>query len=167
MSNKSDEGEMIHPPNRLKLKASAPGGISVDEATQVGDKIVTERQGAYLEWSKVDLEELCKMVAAVRADPSQSFDLRNPFYRKLNDVKGQAGTFGFPLITLIGERLCDYLEDLAGAPADPVVIEMHCEAMLALRLQETRGPGGPGEQKLLEGLTRMVERAIQKEHPPS
>ena len=61
----------------------------------------------YLAWADADLTRLQGALAPFQPDL---------LFAVAHDMKGQAGTFGFPLITELAHRLCRLLEN---QPADP------------------------------------------------
>ena len=49
---------------------------------------------------------------AEMASPQKKFNLiRENFFVKMHDLKGQGATFGYPLLTDIGAVVCDFLRD--------------------------------------------------------
>lgn len=94
----------------------------------------------YLAWAEAD-------VARLRAalDPFQP-DL---LFAIAHDVKGQAGTFGFPLITELANRLCRLLES---QPVDQDGAALLVELMSEARSRRLDGDGGEDGRRLLARL---------------
>lgn len=64
----------------------------------------------YRSWAQADLVKLRGILADLRANPADADTLRR-MYSVAHDMKGQAATFGYPLLTRIGHALCRFLED--------------------------------------------------------
>jgi len=57
-----------------------------------------------------------------------------------HEIRGQGGSFGFPLVSVIGDSLCKFLDGrarLAGAELE--VIKVHILAMKAVFRQDLKG----------------------------
>ena len=76
-----------------------------------------------------------------------------------HDIKGQAGTFDFPLLTLIAESLCDMLR-----AADTIedrqigLIEAHIDAIGIIVRRRIQGDGGDMGKQLLSRLQTAVRK---------
>lgn len=65
----------------------------------------------YLVQSKEDLVIMKKLLVRARTAPdAKRFNLiRDKYFLKVHDMKGQGSTFGYPLLTEVGAYACDYL----------------------------------------------------------
>jgi HPt (histidine-containing phosphotransfer) domain-containing protein len=79
--------------------------------------------GQYLQWARTDMAALEANLARVPDDPTA---LKRMF-TVAHDMKGQAGTFGYPLVTELGNRLCRAIEagDAMGHVAELVAALRH------------------------------------------
>lgn len=95
----------------------------------------------YLGWVGAD-------VAAARACLTHPHDFSR-LYTIVHDIKGQAGTFGYPLLTEIGARLCHLLCE----PAPPLErVTALLDAMVLVVEQRLCDNGGVAGQELLARL---------------
>ena len=80
-----------------------------DKATQAISGLTAQ----YVEQAKADLQVMKKLLAQARkATPGKRFRLmREDFFMKVHDMKGQGSTFGYPLLTEVGACACDYLRN--------------------------------------------------------
>ncbi len=94
----------------------------------------------YLTWADGDLTRLRAALSPFQPDL---------LFAVAHDMKGQAGTFGFPLVTELANRLCRLLEqqptDVAGAT---LLVDLVTE-VLRRRLS---GDGGEDGRRLLARL---------------
>src|SRR3546814_6769256 len=58
------------------------------------------------DWAPGAISEMYEVLARVRRPASDRRSCFDAFYRLAHDMKGQGGTFDFPLLTHIGEALC-------------------------------------------------------------
>ena len=106
----------------------------------------------YLAWAAADLEKMRALAErlADRADIER-------LYAVAHDVKGQGGSFGYPLMTAIADSLCRVLKTLQQAEAARPAIAAHLDAMaLVLGERWAGGQGARGEALLLR-LASMAD----------
>lgn len=77
---------------------------------QVSDMLadLTEQ---YPDWTRSELVAMTDFLNRAKStDGDERFSLiRNDFFGKAHDIKGQGSTFGYPLMTDVGAFICDYL----------------------------------------------------------
>lgn len=164
MSQPPTKVEIIMPPNLIKAKASMPGGLSEKEAIKRGDAKVQELAANYVDWAKADVDELQVLMRALlqeKDEEGRRVAVRK-LYKKAHDIKGQGGTFDFPLVTMIGNSLCNYIESLGeDTNVSTEVVVMHVEAARLILMREVKGMGGQTEQQLLDGLRKVVKKTTK------
>lgn len=79
-----------------------------------------------------------------------------------HDMRGQGGSFGYPLLSEIGESLCHFLEgrDYVMAEDDPVVLQSHLDAAAALLAGDVAGDGDDVSRALVDSLTQLVGKRL-------
>lgn len=96
----------------------------------------------YLHWAEADLASLRTALAELSTER---------LFAVAHNMKGQAATFGYPLITAIGERLCRYI-DAHPKDADPARLTALVEAMAQVLTVRLDGDGGTAGQAILARL---------------
>lgn len=158
--------DLIPPPTRVKDKVPPTGGpdprAAILRAIGAAQGLVQDYQG----WAVDDLESLWrafrdardKSAAARQKDIVRMFDIAH-------EIRGQGGTFGFPLISVVGDSLCKFLDGRRTlSPAALEVVELHILAMKAVFRQGLKGDGGTLIKELpllLHALCRRVDPALQ------
>lgn len=99
----------------------------------------------YLQWAAADLAELEANLAQLPGDASA---LQRMFV-VAHDMKGQAGTFGYPLVTELGNRLCRLIE-AGGDGGDVAALVTALHQVIDGHLV---GDGGEAGRALLDGLS--------------
>jgi hypothetical protein len=162
--------EIFMPPNTLKSKASMPGGLSEKEAVKRGDASVQELAGNYVDWATADVDELERMIKElpkIKDAEARRVAVRK-LYKKSHDLKGQGGTFDFPLVTMIGDSLCGYIEGLGeDTNVSLEVVLMHVEAAKIILVRKVKGMGNQTEQQLLDGLRKVVIKTMKGAAKPA
>tara|TARA_R110002110_G_scaffold90632_12_gene235600 strand:+ start:1836 stop:2339 length:504 start_codon:yes stop_codon:yes gene_type:complete len=155
------KAEFITPPNTLKLKVQvAPGEKGIDlAALERAESVISDMQGSYLEWVQNDLKNLEAAISTAMADSGPL----EPHFEKIfsisHDIKGQGGSFGYQMMTNIGNQLCRFIEAM-GAPtkADLHIVRLHFDAMKLVIAKRMEGDGGKTGEELVAGLQAVVAK---------
>ena len=147
---------VIHQPNVLRRKV---GRLVVDAAA-------LERAEAALRALAVsypeELQRGAKAAQAAWEAWSAAFDdatLKQALASIVHDIKGQAGSFDFPLATEIARSLGIVLRnDAERITALRPVVEAHLGALQAVASQGITGDGGAQGAALIAGLRKTLEK---------
>lgn len=157
---KGDPFSFVAPPDFLKHKVVKGRGVDLSTVEERAEALVTSLKAEYLERVQEQLDGMERMIRSARdgAGPDRGATLE-ALSRVSHEIKGQAGTFGFELITTIGTSLCDYVEDAADPGADDITVaEIHVNAMRVVVTDNIRGDGGKVGRQLLAGMSAMVAK---------
>jgi len=133
------ENRSFKPRRHIKQKVR-PGGPSPEAAILSALNAAEDLIGQYQGWAIDDLEKLWKAFLDAsdgRADTERLHEL----YDMAHETRGQGGSFGFPLISVLGDSLCKYLDGRTAVnDRDLEVVRIHILAMKATFRQELKGP---------------------------
>ena len=126
-------------------------------------RVLSEEEliASYLEVARKDVADLEALSAQLRQDPAAWLTVRPTVYRIVHNVKGQGTSFGYPLMTRIGEslmRLVKIAEESA-AP-DPRLLGAHVAALRTVLQHDIRGRGGASGDALAEKLESLVAATL-------
>jgi chemotaxis protein histidine kinase CheA len=160
--------EVFAVPNLLKARASAPGGRSVDEMAESGAAVVSGLACDYAEVATADISAIDAIARAMRKSPRRADDLRPELMRVGLNLKGQAATMGYPLLTEVATSLTDFLDDLKRynrrLSDDPKTalpaVQLHVETLRLLMSDVVQMSGGAAERALINGLKQIVAKAL-------
>lgn len=157
-----DKLEVINPPNTLKQKVGTGGAGAVDlEALERAEQVILGMTDTYLEWVVEDLrkiEEAYKILAAASGDRKAEMD---GVFQVSHDIKGQGGSFGYDLMTAIGNELCRLIEriDKIG-PNEVEAVKVHIDSLKLVIAQNMKGGGGKPGKEILAGLQKICDKLI-------
>jgi DNA-binding response OmpR family regulator len=151
-------------PNSLKEKAG--GGFSgsaeipqdlLNEAEEQLERGSDDFSVWALEYV-TDLSNLCNL--ALEADDDKE---RKNVFSKINllalELRGQGGTFGYPLITTFGKMLFDVTKEGCRDDENAVeIVKSHIDAMGAVLREKVEGDGGEVGRALLASLELAIEK---------
>jgi chemotaxis protein histidine kinase CheA len=156
--------EVITPPDTLKkkVKTGGPGAVDLDTLNRA-EAVITEMTDNYLEWVAEDLAKIHQALEDLKAEKKDHKDALARIFQLSHDMKGQGGSFGYTLMTILGGNLCHIVEKLEDAgSAEVEVIQLHIDAMDLVIAKQMKGDGGEEGEQLLKGLG-LVAAKISKE----
>tara|TARA_B100000315_G_scaffold216963_1_gene217233 strand:- start:191 stop:913 length:723 start_codon:yes stop_codon:yes gene_type:complete len=150
-------------PNTLKDKAggmgdSGPGELPTALLEQAEEQL--ERSSLdFTEWALGYLGQLSTLCDEALGRESN----RGSHFKEINllahELRGQGGTFGYPLISIFGKML--YECTMEGGPQkdnDIGIVKAHIDAMRAVLREKVAGDGGQIGQALLASLQEAIEK---------
>lgn len=134
------------------------GDFEVDpEALARAEAALSALSDDYLRWVKADLAALSDTIAGLRsADPAEWLAAKARLFAIAHDIKGQAATFGFPLLTSLGHTLCREVENAAADAALVDRLEALSAAMVEVISLRLEGDGGARGRDLLARLDLLA-----------
>lgn len=151
-------------PNRLKdkvggLGSSTPGEIPNDLLVQAEESL--ERAALdFTEWAREYLSKLSKQCdLAMQQEPGA----RRRYFTEINllahELRGQGGTFGYPLISVFGKMLYEATGGECREDDNSVeIVRAHIDAMRAVIRDKVSGDGGKLGRELLASLKAAIDR---------
>ncbi len=90
-------------------------------------------------------------------------DMLRDVFSFAHDLRGQEGSFGYPLLSSIGGSLCAFLEarDFRLTEGDAVVLRSHFDAAAAILADEIGGEGDAISQALVTSLSKLVDKRLR------
>lgn len=125
--------EVIKPPNELRkaisrVKAEIPGDDPVARAEEALSLLATE----FTAWMDEESERLNTARKRIKAAGINRADLQ-ALYHAAHDIKGEAATFGYPLVAPVAESLCRIIEQTRDPARIPVkLVDQHVSAVRAI-----------------------------------
>lgn len=149
--------------NRLKEKTAglAPGKTTIStEALKEAEKALTKMSEDYPDWVSGLIVKLQEQHGRCVDTPEK----RHEFFEEINhiahDMKGQGGTFGYPLITKFADSLYGFTVKRPGEITDNQVelVKSHVDSMRAVIRGRVSGDGG----EIGAELSKSLDEAIAK-----
>lgn len=159
---KNDGVQIINPPHPLKHKVSGGGGPS-PEMLAKAEAAIAKMSDDYPTWATQDVDALSALVAKLEPGiDSESEPVREAF-RLAHDMRGQGGSFGYPLMTRIANSFCRFTEKVDALDAGGIgILETHVNAMRAVIGNRVKGTGGEVGDQIADGLDAAVQKYLAK-----
>ncbi|MEQ8604617.1 MAG: phosphorelay protein [Marivibrio sp.] len=159
---KNDAVQIINPPHPLKHKVSGGGGPS-PEMLAKAEAAIAKMSDDYPNWASKDVETLSALVARIEPGVDNEAEPVREAFRLAHDMRGQGGSFGYPLMTRIANSFCRFTEKVDVLDAGGVgILETHVNAMRAIVGNRVKGTGGEMGDQIADGLDAAVRKYLAK-----
>ncbi len=152
--------EIIDVPNALKGKVSyGPDGVDA-AMLEKAEALIANLQGDFVVWVQDDLKRLQQHFDTAKSQPvEERGHAMKEVFGVLHDMKGQGGSFGFPLVTSITNQLCRFMETRTSfGPAEMETISLCINTVRLVVAERMSGDGGMKGEKLLKGIELVFQK---------
>lgn len=147
---------LIKPTSFIGDKVPKQGGPTPAEAITEALKLTDDLISSYQGWAVDDLQKLWEDFRNGKG----SVENVRALYTASHEIRGQGGSFGFPLITVVADSLCKFLEPRSGlGKLDVEVVKIHILAMKAVFAQKLEGTQAEIQSQLHYLLQKLREKA--------
>ena len=144
--------EFFVPPNTLIAKVGGPVNIDPTVLASAEAKLA-ELKLSYGDWIEADLDKLTTALDRLKDRSESAAKHLAVIEATAHEIKGQAGTFDYPLLTLIAESLNDMLRGADTIEDRQIeLVEAHIDAIGVIVRGRIQGDGGKTGRLLLSGL---------------
>lgn len=159
----SDDVEFIGNPNPIARKARPIGGKSAEDMLKEADQRVGVLKQEFSDILRRDTQIIVDLLRRAETDlagrNSYLLDLR----RVAHELRGQGGTFGYPLVTAVCDSYCKLLDMIHEVDESRLpLVRTHVDALRAVVGADIKGDGGAVGRELTESL-RVIRHKIAEE----
>jgi chemotaxis protein histidine kinase CheA len=132
------EHQVITRPNPLKRAIRHVADDDKDDPVARAEQALAGLSGEFTDWMATECNRLAAAYAAI-ASKGFTKETRDELFRAAHDIKGDAGTFGYPMAAAAAESLCRLIEhapDLSEVPAD--LVDYHVTSIQAIVREHSR-----------------------------
>jgi hypothetical protein len=116
----------------------------------------------FAESAVADLDRCAAFLKTAREQPEARAASIKEIYGIAHNLKGQGTSFGYPLITRIGQSLCQLTRrDCVFSDADLGIVQAHLDAIRLVLAKDIKGDGGAIGDKLGARLETLVAQAVR------
>jgi len=156
--SQQNSGQMIQPPNALRLKVGGGRLGAIDPAAIAkAEAALKSLASNFTQWLSDEITKLDAARAQVRASGPSAENMEN-LYLRAHDLKGLGTTYGYQLITRIAASLCKMIDDKEKRSSAPMeLVDAHIDAIKAAVRDDIKSDEHPTGRVLVEELERRVK----------
>jgi len=158
--------EVIVPPNKLKkaVEKLKPGEKVPFDPVERAEAALAELAADFSVWMQNECARLDAARHAIRASGITAGN-KDVLFRAAHDIKGEAATFGYPLVAPVANSLCRLIEHTPEVTRLPLrLVDQHADAILAIFHRNTRGDVGKYAAQLAEKLRQVTDEFLVREN---
>lgn len=149
--------EVITVPNKLR-KAIRAGARGDDDPVARAEQALADLSSEFATWMQQECDRLDKARGHVVREGFNAAT-REALFHAAHDIKGEAATFGYPLVAASAESLCRLIEHTPTLDRIPVpLVEQHVDAIRAIIREYDRAGG----DALATTLTRRLREVTDE-----
>lgn len=148
--------------NRLKdkLGGGRPGELTIPkEALEQAQAAFEKMAEDYPDWVTKHIEQLRVLHARCVDTPEHRAKIYVEIHEIAHDMRGQGGTFGYPLITTFAASLYEFTAPKAVIGDNQIeIIKAHIDSMSAVIKGRVKGSGGTLGAELAANLSQAIAK---------
>jgi len=153
--------EVITPPNRLK--GAVGRAIAGDDPVARAEAALAQLSSEFSDWMHDECEQLDRARRDAHA-AGMAAQQRDALFRAAHDIKGQAATLGFPLVSAVAESLCVLIDETYDARCiPPPLIDQHVDAVRAIMREHDRPDAAATAELLTRRLRDVTAEFLSRE----
>jgi HPt (histidine-containing phosphotransfer) domain-containing protein len=155
--------EVIVPPNRLQKAITVAKPTGFDPVARA-EEALGNLAGEFADWMDRECTKLDESRQLVKAE-GLAEETRDALFRCAHDIKGEAATFGFPLVAPPADSLCRLIEhtpDMAQIPLG--LIDQHVDAIRAIVRENARADIEEVAWNLTRRLREVTDEFLRREN---
>lgn len=144
-------------PHKKKANSNVLDGIESELAA--AEAAVEALSENFAVWIQEDLERMTTEFEQASAAPDANEENIAEIFSICHNIKGQAGSFGYTLLTRVASSMCEHVRDAGNVSgASLKVIQGHLMTMKFIVDGEVEGDGGEVGEKLFAKLQDLAQQ---------
>ncbi len=150
---------LVRPPRHISEKVPRKGGPTPAAAILKALNASAQLTQGYQGWAIDDLEDLWRQFQKTAVNGKSDVRQIVSLFDMAHEIRGQGGSFGFPIISVIGDSLCKFLDNRQVlTTTDLEIIRIHIFAMKAVFRQGLKGDCGEVGREIANLFSALRER---------
>lgn len=153
-------------PNKLKAKlgAEVDEGIIDPKLLKAAEKHLKDMADDYTDWVKENLASIQFNIEQLEGGPKNPWKYVQNIHNVSHELRGQGETFGYDLVTVFAESLCNFTEAKNIDIDDKLIdlIKAHIRGVQTVVREDIKGNGGKLGKELVATLDEAKEKFYSK-----
>ncbi len=155
------EPEIVQPASTLQDRVGTVGDGEMDFSA--ADAVIDNLAEEFVNRLPEELQRILSALTELIDEPGEETH-KTALFRLVHDLKGQAGTFDYNLISIIGNDLCRFIErPIPMTPRRLKVAGYYVEAMKVVAEKQITGDGGEFGMRMVDTLHSMTQKVLSED----
>jgi HPt (histidine-containing phosphotransfer) domain-containing protein len=156
--------EVITPENKLHKAVSPKPLPTGDDPVARAEQALADLSSEFSTWMESECERLDAARRQIAADGFTTAN-KDAVFHAAHDIKGEAATFGFPLVALAADSLCRLIEHTPDATRIPLMlVDQHVDAVRAIHREYSRSDAKDLAARLTKRLRIVTDEFLLHEN---
>jgi HPt (histidine-containing phosphotransfer) domain-containing protein len=157
--------EVITPENKLRKVVSAkPLQPGEDDPIARAEKALADLSSEFSSWMNAECERLDQARRTIAADGFTAAN-KDAIFHAAHDIKGEAATFGYPLVAAAADSLCRLIEHTPNVTRIPVkLVDQHVNAVRAIHREYAHSDANALATTLTKRLREVTDEFLKHEN---
>jgi HPt (histidine-containing phosphotransfer) domain-containing protein len=157
--------EVITPENKLRKVVSAkPLQPGEDDPIARAEKALADLSSEFSSWMNAECERLDQARRTIAADGFTAAN-KDAIFHAAHDIKGEAATFGYPLVAAAADSLCRLIEHTPNVTRIPVkLVDQHVDAVRAIHREYAHSDAKALATTLTKRLREVTDEFLKHEN---
>jgi chemotaxis protein histidine kinase CheA len=155
-----DEARVFAPFNLLRAKVGNKPGPNLDQIVASAEAALDDMKDEFDVWIGNDMQALRDALTALRQSMPADPEILERIKTLSHEIKGQGATYGYPLLTTVGDLLYVFIErnsEIAAKHLD--LLDTHVDFMALVLGQKVHDEGDQQVRSILAGLRDAAKKA--------
>ncbi|WP_162938188.1 Hpt domain-containing protein [Kiloniella sp. EL199] len=158
------EVKLHMPTNNLKPKVPSEGGPELEDIVAKAEQALFEMEDDYEILVNEETGKIYEFLKTAKSGQGDRAKCIKEIHRIGHNIKGQAATFSYPLLSLAAKSMCHFIQENSEIASERLdLIEAHVNTMRMIIAQKIKGDGGKEGQGLITALEGAVGKILAKE----
>jgi chemotaxis protein histidine kinase CheA len=156
--------EMITPPDGLRMAVSEIPDTEIDDPIARAEAALAKMSNDFPAWMNLECDRLDTARQSLKSDGFSEATF-NALFSAAHDIRGEAATFGYPLVGAPADSLCRLLEHTPEKSRIPVtLVDQHVDAVRAIVREASRSDIAEVADALTKRLRDVTDDFLRHEN---
>jgi chemotaxis protein histidine kinase CheA len=166
-SGQKDDYEVVKPPRdlRSKVRVLSPREAARFDPVKAAEAALEKLSADFDDWMANEALALSSAYTDIQEN-GMSDERRDTLFRAAHDIKGQAGTLGYPLVGGVAASLCHLIEHVDAATLPLTLVGQHVDAVRAMVAETGQKEDNPTARAIVDRLADVTEDYVSRNGTP-
>lgn len=156
--------QIFQPSSSLAKKVTLVDDETTKNAIKQAENFMETQKINYPAWLDDDLKNLKNTFKKINPNSNnQQKNLLNDIFKISLEIKGQGGTYGYPLISYVADNICTLLDSVSKISKEDIeIIRIHIDLLSIIAKNRIKDiPNNQKTKQILNGLDKIIKNRIK------